>query len=895
MNEKIPGKAKRVKRPIRRSLLIVMISMFAVLCILLSIIASVFFSKALYAQFDSKLTGVITYVENNIDADDLKTCIDTGVTSAKYDETQQLLNKLVDSIDVEYIYIIIPKETVLVNAITSTSTKEFEEGQDNLPILFEADWFTKDEVAKFKAFWGSDGINFFEETDSYEGTAQSRYTACKPLKTSNGQTIALICVDLDSTDLRAMVTRTVVISIIIVAVVFVIFGLSLILWIYRNITGPLRALESSANEFASGTSGEEELKYKVPVIRSENEVRSLGDAIKKMTDDIRNYIADRDEKEMIIRKTEEENAVLAEKAASAAKIAELSQSVSVLLDNMPALTFYKDPETGKYLGCNQSFAVYAGKSDPTGVVGLTDYDLFAKGDADHFIEVDHKTMALDYPYIILETATDANGILRTFQTTKLKFKDSSGSLRLLGMCMDLTDMTSAKRETEEARKAYESAMSSNLTYSSIARALSTDYSYIYYVNIVSGEFAEYKNDNTEESLVITRRGTDFFVEARERALTVIYKDDNKAFIASFTKENVLEKIDTAGAFTATYRQIIDDVPVYVNMKATRIKNDPQHIVVGIYSVDVQMKYKETLERLQEEQTTYSRISALSGDFICIYTVDPGTDYFAEYSVKREYAELGIEKEGDRFFDRCRGDNTRVIWPEDREMYLSMLTKENMLKEIESHGMFTMSYRLNISGSPLYVSLKAAMVKEKDGPQLIIGVINIDAQVKREKEYDYNLSVARSKANIDALTGVKNKHAYIDAEASLNAMIEEGEPPEFALVVFDVNGLKIINDTQGHRAGDELIRGACMIICKQFKHSPVFRIGGDEFAVIVQGQDYESIDDLVFGVEEINLKNKAEHGIIVACGMAKYSGERNVAELFEKADSAMYENKKMLKQ
>ena len=461
--------------------------------------------------------------------------------------------------------------------------------------------------------------------------------------------------------------------------------------------------------------------------------------------------------------------------------------------------------------------------------------------------------------------------------------------------MDLTDMTSAKRESEEARKAYESAMSSNLTYSSIARALSTDYSYIYYVNVITDEFAEYKNDNTEESLVITRRGADFFVEARKRALTVIHKDDNKAFIASFTKENVLEKIDTAGAFTATYRQMFDGIPVYVNMKATRIKNDPQHIVVGIYSVDVQMKYKETLERLQEEQTTYSRISALSGDFICIYTVDPATDRFAEYSVKREYAELGIEKEGDRFFDRSRGDNTRVIWPEDREMYLSMMTKENMLKEIERHGMFTMSYRLNISGSPLYVSLKAAMVEEKDGPQLIIGVINTDAQVKREMEYDYNLSVARSKANIDALTGVKNKHAYIDAEASLNAMIEEGEPPEFALVVFDVNGLKIINDTQGHRAGDELIRGACMIICKQFKHSPVFRIGGDEFAVIVQGQDYESIDDLVFGVEEINLKNKAEHGIIVACGMAKYSGERNVAELFEKADNAMYENKKMLKQ
>ena len=177
----------------------------------------------------------------------------------------------------------------------------------------------------------------------------------------------------------------------------------------------------------------------------------------------------------------------------------------------------------------------------------------------------------------------------------------------------------------------------------------------------------------------------------------------------------------------------------------------------------------------------------------------------------------------------------------------------------------------------------------------MGVSNIDAQVKREKEYDYNLSMARNQANIDALTGVKNKHAYLDAEAKLNGQIEDGSIKEFALVVFDVNELKLANDTYGHRVGDELLREACMIICHQFKHSPVYRIGGDEFAVIAKGQDYESIDELVSGIDEINLKSRAEKGAVVACGMAKYKNEKNVAELFEKADVAMYENKRKLKQ
>lgn len=872
-----------------------MIVMFAVLCVIMSVIASVFFSRSLYAQFDAKLIGVITYIENNIDTEDMKTCLKTGVPSEKYNETQLFLNNMIDDLGCKYIYIVIPKDPYMVNLISATSAEEFAAGAENMPLLEQGDWYTSEELAKYASYWDAEEIGFFEETDMYEGVAETRYVGCKPLRDSNGETIALICVDLVSSELHAMVTSTVVWSIVIVAVVFVSFGVILGIWLRLNVTSPLRALEASTYKFASDRSAADELKYESPDIRSKNEVGSLAEAISTMTEDIRKYIVAKEEADITLRKKEEENVLLAEKAASAAKIAELSQSVADLLNNMPALTFCKDIENGRYIACNQAFAEYACKKSAHDVVGLTDFEIFDKETASHFTENDKKAVSLDRPYILLETVPNANGEMKTLQTTKLKFKDASGEYRLLGMCVDLTEMANMRRESEKAQEAYEEAMSTSLTYSAIARALSTDYSYIYYVNIETDEFTEYQNENIEEALKLTRHGADFFGEARTRALTIIHKDDNQAFIASFTKENVLKNIDESGAFTATYRQMFGDTPVYVNMKATRIKDDPQHIIIGIYSVDTQMKYKETLERLQEEQTTYSRITALSGDIICIYTVDPVNDRFAEYNVKNEYAGLGIEKEGDRFFERSRGENSRFIWPEDREMYLSMFSKENMMAEIKEHGLFTMSYRLDMNGEPVYVMLKAAMVEEKDGPKLIIGVSNIDAQVKREKEYDYNLSVARSQANVDALTGVKNKHAYIDAEAALNRMIEEGEPPEFALVVFDVNGLKIVNDTQGHRAGDTLIRGACAIICKEFKHSPVFRVGGDEFAVIVQDVDYENIDAIVSNIAEINNNNKKNNGITVACGMKKYTSERSVAEVFEKADSAMYENKRMLKQ
>ena len=119
--------------------------------------------------------------------------------------------------------------------------------------------------------------------------------------------------------------------------------------------------------------------------------------------------------------------------------------------------------------------------------------------------------------------------------------------------------------------------------------------------------------------------------------------------------------------------------------------------------------------------------------------------------------------------------------------------------------------------------------------MILGLLDEDAQVKREQEFEHDLRVARNRADKDALTGVKNKYAYVDAEKSLNKQIDEGDNTAFAIVVCDVNNLKLVNDTLGHKTGDKYIKKACITICSIFKHSPVFRVGGDEFAIICQSQ------------------------------------------------------------
>ncbi|MCR5222024.1 MAG: GGDEF domain-containing protein, partial [Lachnospiraceae bacterium] len=166
--------------------------------------------------------------------------------------------------------------------------------------------------------------------------------------------------------------------------------------------------------------------------------------------------------------------------------------------------------------------------------------------------------------------------------------------------------------------------------------------------------------------------------------------------------------------------------------------------------------------------------------------------------------------------------------------------------------------------------------------------------KLEEEKETSRSF-RHMANTDALTGVRNKHAYTENETIINEQIKAGELQELGIVVGDINGLKYVNDTQGHAAGDRLIKDACSLICEYFKQGAVFRIGGDEFAVILQGKGFESMmevmDDLNRKVEE-NIK---EHAVVVSIGYSVLNPEdHKLRDVFERADSMMYERKRELK-
>ncbi|MCR5419406.1 MAG: amino acid permease [Lachnospiraceae bacterium] len=174
--------------------------------------------------------------------------------------------------------------------------------------------------------------------------------------------------------------------------------------------------------------------------------------------------------------------------------------------------------------------------------------------------------------------------------------------------------------------------------------------------------------------------------------------------------------------------------------------------------------------------------------------------------------------------------------------------------------------------------------------------NYRTMKRREKENNKALGEAQSMAYKDPLTGVKSKHAYVEKEEYFNVRIRSEEIDNFGVVVCDVNGLKQVNDTLGHKAGDEYIKNACMMVCKIFKHSPVFRIGGDEFVVTLEGDDYSNRIDLMKALNDMVENNNKTGGVVVAAGISEFEQGLDISyrQVFDRADELMYVRKKELK-
>lgn len=154
---------------------------------------------------------------------------------------------------------------------------------------------------------------------------------------------------------------------------------------------------------------------------------------------------------------------------------------------------------------------------------------------------------------------------------------------------------------------------------------------------------------------------------------------------------------------------------------------------------------------------------------------------------------------------------------------------------------------------------------------------------------------------DSLTRVKNKAWYDKTQERINDDIKEGTA-EFGIIMMDLNNLKYVNDNYGHERGNDYIFGSCRLLCEIFAHSAVYRVGGDEFVVLLEKLDYNNRDILynqalsLFAEKSKDTSVEPWERYSASLGMSIFNKETDtcMADVFKRADTLMYNNKQASK-
>ena len=227
--------------------------------------------------------------------------------------------------------------------------------------------------------------------------------------------------------------------------------------------------------------------------------------------------------------------------------------------------------------------------------------------------------------------------------------------------------------------------------------------------------------------------------------------------------------------------------------------------------------------------------------------------------------------------------------------IKVASSYNSINPEETHMRFSdLDMNRNDEIGDLAESLKTL---EGDVYRQITKLRQMNEQLVASKEKSRAMTVL---ATTDGLTGMKNKIAYLKAMEKIDMQIASGLDLSFAIAMVDLNYLKTTNDKFGHEAGDMSLRILSKHLSEVFTHSPIYRIGGDEFAIILRNDDLNNrdalIDELYARLKETS--NYYTHlPVSAAIGYALFdkANDLNTDEVFRHADQAMYDKKRQMKE
>lgn len=471
------------------------------------------------------------------------------------------------------------------------------------------------------------------------------------------------------------------------------------------------------------------------------------------------------------------------------------------------------------------------------------------------------------------------------------------------------------------------------TYENIARALAADYFRLYYVDLETNRFVEYSSDIGLEELAVERYGDDFFEMVRNNVPFYVYEEDAENFLFSFTKENMERALQEQGTYTLTYRRMIDGELTHVNMKAIRMQGDQKKVIIGINRIDDQARLEEGYERsvissaVSGTEAAWLRSASLNtvsfavkscirlmetGEFkdnvagvlkdilketqseaVRILLVNAANKEVSVFSdaVEEGYSPENTGKIASLLYDivasweRLIGEGNSILVKNEEDV--------RHIKEVAPEWAETL-YRDDIR-SVIIVPLRRA-----DRTLGYMYAVNFNTnKVEKVKEMMELMSFFLSSeiesflfrkeleilSNFDEMTGLKNRYSML---TWIRAFEADAAGHCCGVLTMDLNGLKRLNDTEGHFAGDRLIIDTTNMLLQEFGEEHLYRIGGDEFIALFPEIRKESFEERIARFRE----SLAKAGNISLAIGTWWSDEcSNMEILFGHADENMYADKK----
>ena len=326
----------------------------------------------------------------------------------------------------------------------------------------------------------------------------------------------------------------------------------------------------------------------------------------------------------------------------------------------------------------------------------------------------------------------------------------------------------------------------NATRDAVISTLTNAYNTVWLINDVETEKSSlYHSDLDDahaEAIHNALSHTKYTDTKTEYVITMVAKEDQERMQKQIGLPYILKQFETKDQFSVNFVRELESGPRHYRIDFGKVFMPGGRIGVtmGFKDVDEEIRQSRDMQealddarkaeaeyrQIAENRISYEKVAqALAADFFSIYIVDPDTDQFVEYSAMKEFDDLGVERSGGDFFNLSRKNMARVIYIDDKERFMGTFYKEKVMSILERDGTFTMKYRLVMAGEPIWVSMKATLLEDQDGRHLIIGTYNIDAQMKRELEYQKHVAEARTNARNDFLANMSH-----DIRTPMNAIV-----------------------------------------------------------------------------------------------------------------------------